>query len=52
VPVGPANHFDWDVSQAGFSRPGDFNAWRDLRAAFGADASHVFMIKASYWLNR
>ena len=42
----------WDLSQSDLSRPGDFNAWRDLRTAFGADASHVFMIKASYWLNR
>jgi hypothetical protein len=42
----------WDLSQADSSRPGDFNAWRDLRTAFGAHANHVFMVKASYWLNR
>ena len=42
----------WDLSQSDFSRPGQFSALRDLGSAFGADANHVFMIKASYWLNR
>ena len=42
----------WDLSQSDFSRPGQFSAFRDLGSAFGADANHVFMIKASYWLNR
>jgi hypothetical protein len=42
----------WDLSQADLSRPGQFSPFRDLRSAFGADASHVFMVKASYWLNR
>jgi hypothetical protein len=42
----------WDLSQSDRSRPGDFDAWRDLRTAFGADTNHVFMVKASYWLNR
>jgi hypothetical protein len=42
----------WDLSQADFSRPGEFSPVRDLRAAFGADATHIFMVKASYWVNR
>jgi hypothetical protein len=42
----------WDLSQSDLSRPGEFDALRDLRSAFGADANHVFMIKANYWLNR
>jgi hypothetical protein len=44
--------FVWDLSQSDRSRPGDFSPLRDLRTAFGADATHVFMVKASYWLNR
>ena len=44
--------FVWYLSQADYSRPGQFNAWRDLGTAFGADATHIFMVKASYWLNR
>ena len=44
--------FVWDLSQADRSRPGDFSPLRDLRTAFGADATHIFMVKASYWLNR
>jgi hypothetical protein len=44
--------FVWDLSQADLSRPGQFSALRDLRSAFGADATHIFMVKASYWLNR
>jgi hypothetical protein len=42
----------WDLSQADRSRPGDFSPLRDLRTAFRADATHIFMVKASYWLNR
>ncbi len=44
--------FVWYLSQADFSRPGDFSAMRDLGSAFGANATHIFMVKASYWLNR
>ena len=29
-----------------------FSAMRDLGSAFTADATHIFMVKASYWLNR
>jgi hypothetical protein len=42
----------WDLSQADSSRPGSFDAFRDLGDAFGAAASHVLMLKVSYWLNR
>jgi hypothetical protein len=42
----------WDLSQADSSRPGQFSPFRDIGSAFGADANHVFMVKASYWLNR
>jgi hypothetical protein len=44
--------FVWYLSQADYSRPGDFSPLRDLGSAFGADATHIFMVKASYWLNR
>jgi len=44
--------FVWDLSQADFTRAGEFSPLRDFRTAFGADATHVFMVKASYWLNR
>jgi hypothetical protein len=42
----------WDLSQSDQSRPGDFSPLRDLRSAFGADATQVLMVKATYWLNR
>ena len=42
----------WYLSQSDFSRPGQFSPLRDLGSAFGADATHIFMVKASYWLNR
>jgi hypothetical protein len=44
--------FVWYLSQADFARPGQFSPIRDLGSAFGADATHIFMVKASYWLNR
>ena len=44
--------FVWYLSQADFSRPGQFSPLRDIGSAFGADATHIFMVKASYWLNR
>jgi len=44
--------FVWDLSQADFTRAGEFSPLRDFRAAFGANATHIFMVKASYWLNR
>jgi hypothetical protein len=43
----------WNLAKGDPSRPGVFNAFRDLRSAFGAEAgSNVFMIKATYWINR
>jgi len=42
----------WDLSKADTSRPGVFSPWQDLGDAFGADASHVLMVKISYWMNR
>ena len=44
--------FVWDLSQSDGTRAGEFSPLRDLRTAFGANASHVVMVKASYWLNR
>ena len=44
--------FVWDLSQSDLTRPGNFSPLRDLRTAFGANASHVLMVKASYWLNK
>jgi hypothetical protein len=44
--------FVWYLSQTDFARPGEFSPIRDLRSAFSADATHIFMVKASYWLNR
>jgi hypothetical protein len=44
--------FVWYLSQSDLSRPGQFSPLRDLGSAFGADATHIFMVKASYWLNR
>jgi hypothetical protein len=42
----------WDLRQSDYARPGLFSPWRDLGSAFGADATHVLMVKVSYWLNR
>ena len=42
----------WFLSQSDFSRPGQFSPLRDFGSAFTADATHIFMVKASYWLNR
>ena len=42
----------WDLSQSDDSRPGQFRPFRDIGTAFGADATHVVLVKVSYWLNR
>jgi hypothetical protein len=44
--------FVWYLAQTDFARPGEFSPLRDFRSAFSADATHIFMVKASYWLNR
>jgi hypothetical protein len=40
----------WNRSASDASRPGIFSAWRDIGDAFGADGSHIFMVKFNYWL--
>lgn len=40
----------WNVSNLDESRPGEFSAWRDLRAGFGAAGTQVLMVKFNYWL--
>jgi hypothetical protein len=42
----------WNLTQSDSTRPGDFQALRDIRSAFGAGANHTFLVKFSYWLNR
>ena len=43
----------WNLTKNDPSRPGVFSGFRDLRSAFVAGpASNVFMIKATYWINR
>jgi len=42
----------WNAGTSDDSRPGRFSAGRDLRSAFSAPANHVFIVKASYWINR
>lgn len=44
--------FVWYLSQADYARPGQFSMLRDLGSTFTADSTHIFMVKASYWLNR
>jgi hypothetical protein len=40
----------WNRSASDESRAGWFSPLRDVRSAFGADGSHVFMVKLNYWL--
>jgi hypothetical protein len=42
----------WNAGTFDDSRPGRFDAGRDLRGAFGGPANHAFIVKASYWINR
>jgi hypothetical protein len=42
----------WNLSQADHVRPGLFSPWRDLGSAFSGESTNVFMVKASYWMNR
>jgi hypothetical protein len=39
----------WNRAGSDASRPGSFSAWRDLSTAFGAEGTHVFMVKLNYW---
>jgi hypothetical protein len=40
----------WNVSNSDDTRPGRFDAFRDLRSGFGAAGSQVLMVKLNYWL--
>ena len=42
----------WDMSQADYSRPGQFSVFRDLGDTFNGNSTNVLMVKASYWFNR
>ena len=42
----------WNLSEVDSSRPGVFSPLRDLGSTFHGPATNVFMVKASYWLNR
>jgi hypothetical protein len=40
----------WNVSNSDASRPGAFDAFRDLRSGFGSSGTQVLMVKFNYWL--
>ena len=40
----------WNMSTSDDARPGEFSPFQDFGSAFGADGTHVFMIKLNYWL--
>jgi hypothetical protein len=40
----------WNRSGSDDSRPGVFRPWQDFSTAFGAEGTHVFMVKLNYWL--
>jgi hypothetical protein len=43
----------WNLTGDDPSRPGTFGGFRDIGTAFrGHDAHQVFMVKATYWINR
>ena len=42
--------FVWNMSTFDAARPGVFSPLQDLGSAFGADGTHVFMVKMNYWL--
>ena len=44
--------FVWNMSTLDRARPGVFAPLRDLGSVFGADGTHVFMLKMTYWLGR
>jgi hypothetical protein len=39
----------WNLSTFDPARPGEFDVLDDLGDAFGADGTHVFMVKGTYW---
>jgi len=40
----------WNVTNSDSARPGEFSAFRDLRAGFGGAGTQVLMVKLNYWL--
>ena len=40
----------WNRSGSDDTRPGVFSPWQDFGTAFGAEGTHVFMVKFNYWL--
>lgn len=42
--------FVWNMSTLDLARPGVFTPLGDLSSAFGADGTHVVMLKMTYWL--
>jgi hypothetical protein len=42
--------FVWNMSTLDATRPGVFAPVTDLRSAFLAEGTHVFMVKMTYWL--
>ena len=41
----------WNMSTFDTARPGVFSPLQDLGSAFGADGTHVFMVKMNYWFS-
>ena len=41
--------FVWNMSTSDNARPGEFSPLQDFGSAFGADGTHVFMVKMNYW---
>ena len=41
--------FVWNMSTFDNARPGEFSPLQDFGSSFGADGTHVFMIKMNYW---
>ena len=41
----------WNMSTFDDARPGVFSPLQDLGSAFGADGTHVFMVKMNYWFS-
>jgi hypothetical protein len=42
----------WGQDRTDVEDVGAFRPWRDARRLFGADGTHVFLVKVSYWFSR
>lgn len=42
----------WNLSRSDASRPGVFDAGRDLRGTFGGTGTQALLVKLTYWLSR